>query len=86
MLPSLHFRRRFALCLIPSEVWSDKSMTLAEKFEDQLFWDYNGADTKSSRGVAWSSDTIHTINAIEDLGIALWDEHATNMCTECKSL
>jgi hypothetical protein len=86
MLPSLHFRRHFALCLIPREVWSCQTKTLAEKFEGQLFWDYHGDDTNYSRGTVWSSDRIRNINAIQYLGVALSGEDAANLCTECKPL
>jgi len=86
LLPALHFRRHFALCLIRREVWTSPTKTLAEKFEGQLFWDYYGNDTGCSRGAAWLPDTIRDINAIQDLGIAVSGEDAASLCSECKRL
>jgi len=84
ILASLRFRRHFALCLIPSSIWNSETKTLAEKFEGQLFWDYHGDDTSSSRGTVWHSNTIRKINAILELGVALSGDEAADLCTECK--
>jgi hypothetical protein len=84
LLPALHFRRHFALCLVRREVWTSRTKSLADKFEDQLFWDYHGNHTTCSQGTTWPSESIRKINAIQDLGIALSGEDAANLCTECK--
>ncbi len=84
MLPALRFRRHFALCLVPSEVWSDRTRPLVEKFKDQMFWEYHGDATTSSRGGTWPLKVIREINAIEDLGIAGFGRDTPRLCTECK--
>ncbi len=87
MLASLHFRRHFALCLVPRRVWSSLDKTLAEKLKGQPFWDYHGDNTNSSRGTTWSTETIREINAIQNLGItASGERESADLCTECKLL
>lgn len=84
MVASLAFRRHFALCLVRKEVWESTNKTLAQKFENQLFWDYYGQSTQYSRASCWSLRNIITINAIQELGIVKSDKDATQKCTECK--
>jgi hypothetical protein len=85
MFASLVFRRHFALCLVLKEVWESKSKTLAEKFENQLFWDHCGNNFKDSRGATWSPRRIAEVNAIEELDIIASDGNATDLCTKRKS-
>jgi hypothetical protein len=84
MLPSLRFRRLFALCLLPRKVWESQTKTIAQKLSGQLFWEYHGSDTDFSQAKAWSDNEIRSINAIQDLGVALSGEDAAELCTECK--
>lgn len=42
--------------------------------------------TNCSRGTVWSSDRIRSMNAIQDLGVALSGGDAANLCMECKQL
>ncbi|KAH8880840.1 hypothetical protein GQ53DRAFT_833014 [Thozetella sp. PMI_491] len=82
MLPSLHFRRHFAICLVPKDIWTSRTITIFQKLDGQLFWDYYGNNTNYSRGAVWPSNTVRQINAIQDLGVALSGEDAANLCTE----
>ncbi|KAH7156491.1 hypothetical protein EDB81DRAFT_392764 [Dactylonectria macrodidyma] len=81
ILASLAFRRHFALCLVPTGLWESKTKTLAEKFDDQLFWDYSGDMSSSSRAAAWPRNRVSTINAIQELGIVGSNCNAIVDCT-----
>ncbi|KAH7155696.1 hypothetical protein B0J13DRAFT_672671 [Dactylonectria estremocensis] len=81
ILASLAFRRHFALCLVPTGLWESKTKTLAKKIDGQLFWDYSGDMSSSSRGAAWSPNRVSSINAIQELGIVGSNCDAIMDCT-----
>jgi hypothetical protein len=84
MLPSISFRRHFALCLVAKQVWESRAICLDEKFRGQLFWDYCGDQATSSRAAIWDPARIRSIELIQELGIIVSDQDASVICSTRK--
>lgn len=82
--PILTFRRHFALCLIPQDIWARDDKPLEWKFEGQRFWDYRGNLQSSSRASVWDQRSIRGITTMQDLGAVSRATTALEDCSRCR--
>ncbi|KAH8757102.1 hypothetical protein BGZ57DRAFT_908673 [Hyaloscypha finlandica] len=83
---NLCFARHMAICIIPLNMWADKSLQYRDKFKHGRYWAHLGSTSISKKprngvdgaGEQWSNETIESIEAVENLGtIDLSDNEIT---------